>query len=450
MLLGVLCVAPLRAQDVAPATDLRTRLDLLEAETQALRDEVADQQNRIEQLESENAHLSTLSANHWAIDRDEFITRKEFQAGLKGLAWKKGPFTITPYGQIIASAIYETSRCVSGDYILFVYPPELEPEDAFYVDAKSTRLGMDVVGPPLAWVPDAKLGGVVEVDFQGEYTYSNKPGLLFRKAYVDLKNEEFLVLAGQTWEILSPLYPGMLNYVPGSAVGNLGYRRSMFRYDRYLAVSDRLLFTFQGSLNSDVVFDFVSDASTDGSPAGWPILEFRSAVTLGERKGKDARPTTLGFSGHVGEIYYDYATGGDNCSHKTWSFNLDFRWPWTQRMGFQCEFFTGENLSSFMGGILQGIDPITHEEIRSTGGWFDVWYDWTPQLHSHTGYSIDDPNNEDVHRGRTYNECYFGNVVYDWSDALSTGLEVSVWQTNWVGYSAGKDERFEFQVKYRF
>jgi len=97
------------------------------------------------------------------------------------------------------------------------------------VDPKSTRLGLNVAGPEIGMFPDAKLGGRVEFDFQGQFINSNKAGVLFRQAYLEIKHEDYLLLAGQTWEILSTLYPGMLMYVPASGVGNLGYRRAMVR-----------------------------------------------------------------------------------------------------------------------------------------------------------------------------------------------------------------------------
>ena len=58
----------------------------------------------------------------------------------------------------------------------------------------------------------------------------------------------------------------------------------------------------------------------------------------------------------------------------------------------------GENLGTFLGGIGQGDQSLLpYNTIRDAGGWFEVWYDWTPRLHSHVGYSVDDPNDHDLH-----------------------------------------------------
>ena len=179
----------------------------------------------------------------------------------------------------------------------------------------------------------------------------------------------------------------------------------------------------------------------------------RTAVTLGDR-GKGGLPVTFGVSGHIGEEQCDFAgipVTGDVRRH-TWSLNADIRIPITERLGFQGEFFTGENLGAFLGGIGQGVNPLTLNSIHSTGGWLELWYDWTPRLHSHFGYGIDDPNDSDLTAvgSRAYNQFYFGNVVYDITKSFIAGVEVSSWRTLYVGQLPGDSVRCEFVMKYGF
>jgi hypothetical protein len=126
--------------------------------------------------------------------------------------------------------------------------------------------------------------------------------------------------------------------------------------------------------------------------------------------------------------------------------------PITDRFGVQAECFTGENLGAFLGGIGQGIDPTTFNGIRSTGGWFEVWYDWLPCLHSHVGYSVDDPNDHDLATAgeRSYNQFFFGNISYDVTKNFLVGIEASSWKTNYVDRLAGDAVRCEFVAKYGF
>ncbi len=104
------------------------------------------------------------------------------------------------------------------------------------------------------------------------------------------------------------------------------------------------------------------------------------------------------------------------------------------------------------GGIGQGIDPVTRRSIRDNGGWFDVWYDWTSRFHTHSGYSIDDPNNQDVASatGRVYNAFFFQNFIFDVTPKFLVGFEVSSWKTHWVASGDAESVHSDFVAKYSF
>jgi len=433
-------IAP--AQTIGSNLELQTRVQTLEAQTEAL-------QRELELLRKGPIPLppvgDTASAD---------VSLDAMRSEMSKLTWKKGGFTITPYGRVVVSTVYETERSYPGDIILWVQSPDVQGEDAFYIDAKSTRLGLKVGGPSPDCCHCAELGACVEIDFQGQYLTHNKPGLLFRRGFIDMKDDDFYLLAGQEWEIISPLYPGNLNYVPGSAVGNLGYRRAQIRGDRYFRTPGGQKLTLQGSLNMDILQDFTTDSSVQADVAGWPVLEGRVAWQFARGLTEGAKPAEIGTSAHIGEVVYDFLTPNpnptDDVTRRTWSFNVDVNVPITERLSFRSEFFTGENLSAYMGGILQGVDKQTRRTIRSTGGWFDFGYKWTPRLRSYAGYSIDDPFDQDLTSGRTYNHFYFANLLYDVTDKFMVGVDVSSWKTLWVGRSPGDLVRFDFQVQYNF
>ena len=96
----------------------------------------------------------------------------------------------------------------------------------------------------------------MEVDFQNSVlSTENKPTLLLRHAYWEVKDEEFRIVFGQTWDVISPLIPGMLMYSVGWDGGNIGYRRAQLRGERYLAFDDCTLWTLQASANQQVFED---------------------------------------------------------------------------------------------------------------------------------------------------------------------------------------------------
>lgn len=363
----------------------------------------------------------------------------------KDAPWLFGDFRVRPYGIFWADMIYATQRTFPGAYSLFVFSEEDQGEDAFAIDGRRTRFGLNIDGPALAFFHGAASSGRVEIDFHGNFIIENRAAVLLRHAYWEVGDDSFRFLVGQTWDVISPLTPGMVDYAPGYFAGNIGFRRTQFRGERHIAYNDRLLVSLQGSLNQDIVADFLADPGIRREAAAWPVVQGRMALTFDSR-ADDVGPSVVGISAHIGETGFDFLTAGpppltlppeDDARFKTWSFNVDFHLPITERWGVQGEFFTGANLSAVLGGIGQGVCPCLRVPIRSTGGWLEVWYDWTPDLHSHVGLGLDDPRDNDSLLGRIYNHFIFANLVADLSDNLTTGIEVTSRKTLYHETRAG-------------
>jgi hypothetical protein len=352
--------------------------------------------------------------------------------------WSLGGFQVTPYGALWADMIYQTRRTTPGHFTLYVPSREVQGENASYVDMRRTRLGLDVAGPRIGAFAGALSKGRVEIDFQGAFITENQPKARLRHAYWEVGDEDFRLLVGQTWDVISPLNPGMLNFSVGWMGGNIGFRRAQVRTERYWHPADRVKLSLQASVNESVSTDFVAlETDVRREATGWPTVEGRTAISWDHGTGT-SKQAEIGFSGHIGETGFDFlATGppplnlppADDARFRTWSFNIDGRLPNTHRFGVQGEFFTGANLSTFLGGIGQGVCPCIRVPIRSTGGWADFWFDWSDRLHSHVGYGVDDPNDKDSLLGRTYNQFLFANITYDVTEKLLTGFEVTSWKT---------------------
>lgn len=390
--------------------------------------------------------FSNTLTNYGAVKCDEEKSDALDVDSLKDLAWQKGSFQLVPYGFFAADMIYATQRTNIGAYTTYVYSRQDQDEDAFTIDARRSRLGLELTGPRIARLGDAESSGRVEIDFFGEFISENRASVLLRHVYWEVKNDEFRLLLGQTWDVISPLYPETLNYAVGLLAGNIGYRRTQFRAERYFNFSDTFQATLQGSLSQDIIADFPTDPGVRREASDWPVVQGRAALTFGPR-GEDDHPVVFGCSGHIGETGFDFLTAGppplnlppqDDARFRTWSFNADLHAPIGDRFGFQGEFFTGANLSAYLGGIGQGVCPCLRVPIRSTGGWSEIWYDWTPQLHSHAGFGLEDPNDKDSLLGRAYNQFIFSNLVFDVSEELSTGIEVTYWRTLYHEERAGQ------------
>lgn len=387
---------------------------------------------------------------------------------LEDFAWTKGEFRIVPYGAFWADMIFATERTVPTPHSLYVQSRSTEGEPVYVFDARRTRLGLDFYGPGINLLGVQKSTGRVEIDFRGEFVTENRATVLLRHAYWAAKNDRYRVLVGQHFDVISPLFPGMLDYSIGYLGGNIGFRRAQVRVERYVPLGQATL-TVQASLNQNIVTDFPTDTGVRREPTALPLLQARAAIAT---EFDDNRTATLGFSGHIGETGFDFLAPGppplslppeDDARFITWSMNVDVHLPLSDRFGLQGEFFTGANLSTFLGGIGQGVCPCLRMPIRATGGWGEVWYDVAEWMHWHVGYGVDDPEDSDSFLGRVHNYFIFANVVFDVTNRLVTGFEVRYLRTRFhdlrvgqvpddelTAFRPGEAVTFDWMIKFSF
>lgn len=380
-------------------------------------------------------------------------TRSELEAlraETKDYMWRKGDLKITPYGFLNLAVSSDTQRAVPGEYILFLQDPAVDSSADFAVDARTSRIGLKIEGPRIESL-NATLGGCAEFDFQGVVSGSkNKGGVQLRRAYAELVDaqHERRFLAGQDWEIISPGAPQMLNYLPGAFAGNIQYRRAQMRFEQGWTCSQDLHFLGQIGVFDDVLGDYTSTSGVTPLSAGWPVIEGRVAMSL-FKEARCGLPITVGFSGHIGEQYFKFspiagsgmATTAERKEVKTWSANIDLDVPVTKQFKLLGEYYQGTNLSSFCGGINQGVDLYRRQSIDDQGWWASAHYDWTNKLAINVGYGIDKPKGSDLvgvtiekdgmTTARTKNSIYFVNAIYNWTNHFMTGLEVSYWETGY-------------------
>lgn len=388
---------------------------------------------------STNGSASALSTREISPpDPDTTTTRKDEPEPIR--------LRFEPYGVLWTAAAFESSRTLSGDYTFYVMSPETEGDAAFHLDAKSSRVGLRMLGPDICFLGCGTARGLVEIDFQGPFVTENKAGLLLRHAYWEIDGKSFRILGGQTWDVISPLNPGTLMYTVGWGAGNIGYRRAQLRGEKSFPVSKTLSMLIQASANTDIVSDFTGDAAIAGDHSSWPVLEGRVAFSHPR--------ATVGVSGHIGEQVFDFppAEPGFDCVCPTWSANLDGAVTLSDRIALHGEFFTGSNLGAYLGGILQGMDATRRDHIHSTGGWMDVAAQLSASMGAHAGFGIDDPNDEDLTGSseRTRNSMLFGNLTYTILKNYLFGIEVSYWETEFLGMETGKALHTAAVTKFSF
>ncbi|MBE0534269.1 MAG: hypothetical protein IH624_01270 [Phycisphaerae bacterium] len=354
------------------------------------------------------------------------------------------------YGYIKLDGSYDTSRTNPGNYVTWVDSEATnKDDDEFNVTANQTRLGLKIRGPQ---GDGLNLSGNVEVDFYGTGAAENKAGLLMRHAYMlmDWPEERFSILAGQTWDVFSPLNPNTLNYSVQWYSGNVGYRRPQLRLTKGFMLGDDIDITLAGAIARTIGDShFMGPAVPEaGEDSGKPVFQARAGLTFPSLLGY--KNTAVGVSGHWGEEEFDTSIAGGHSDVETWSFNVDLSQPVNEWLTINGELFTGANMDAYMGGIGQGIND-SGKGIRSKGGWIAAslgpWDKWAFNV----GLGIDDVNRDDADANdRTYNRSIFGNVLYSINKNTQVGFELTRWDTKRKGQPDADNLRAQMSLIYKF
>ena len=449
-LLAIFCTSVFAADDAALADEnaqLRSRVDKLEQELASIK-EMLLQQAKASQQAQKPVKVEELTEGDIA-KLSELLAEK----GDKKLV--KSGLNIDIYGFIKADASYDNSRTTTGNFVKWVdSESNNKNDDEFNMTANQTRLGMNITGDE-----DGGLltSGRIEIDFYGNGTAENKSGILLRHAYMklDWPDDNFSIIAGQTSDVISPLYPTTLNYSVAWWAGNIGYRRPQIRLTKGFSLNENTSLKLEGAIARTIGrTSLLADPDSEsGEDAGYPSVQGRVSVTT---PLLNKLPTTVGVSGHYGREEYDIDTEGQNKKFESWSLNLDMHQPINDWLALKAEGFVGENLNQYLGGIGQGVNIDTtkarhYREIGSQGGWVAASITpqgrWTYNL----GYSVEDVERGDLNTGdRSQNRSIFGNAIYSINKNTSIGFELSQWHTERVGESDADDLRAQTSFIYKF
>lgn len=351
------------------------------------------------------------------------------------------------YGYLKFDMSYDTSQTGSSNFVRWVKPENANGgDDQFNATANQSRFGLRMRGPDAA---GAKTGGKVEVDFYGGGP-ENKAKLMMRHAYVEMdwKDMDLVLLAGQTFDVVSPLSPSTVNYPVQWWAGNIGYRRPQLRLEKGIDLGGGREIRLQGAM-SRTIGDLPGFNDCDaGEDSGFPTLQGRAAYAFPVWDGRRAE---AGVSGHWGQEEYDQDQFGNHDDFDTYSANLDLAVPLLEWLWLKGELWTGKNLDAYLGGIGQGVNLAAREEIRASGGWaalsLDPWDRWRFNL----GYSIDNPEDGALPAGsRSKNESFFANAMHSIHESLIVGLELSRWETDYTDSTHGDNWRIQTAITYSF
>jgi hypothetical protein len=442
-------------------------IDELREAQRRLEELVRRQQQEIEELQR-RLEGAAAPATEVALEKeiDEFLKEKQ-AIGWKDLSPSGSKLKF--YGFLRLDAIYDDSRPNNSQTIGWILsedenaPPGVgaggKNRENFTMHPRLTRFGMDFDGPVVSALGDAKVDGKLEIDFynnglQGQS--ESRAAVRMRHAWARLGWGAFTLLAGQTNDVISPIFPIVNPDLVMWGAGNLGDRRPQVRPEYVVPLGGdggKLLLTGMVGLtgaddNSDLDSPGTYGAGyRDGEASALPTLQARvgyrtpfyekqnfEAGVWGDRAWEDPDQRI------AGETHFD-----------SYAYGFDFTVPVYEDLVYlKGEGWTGTNVDDVRGGIFQGINTVTGDTIDSRGGFVEAGFKPASFWTIAGGYSRDDPDNSDLNDGgRAANKIWYVGNRFKF-DVIEFGFDYLYWTTEYVGFDDGTDNRIQAYMSYAF
>jgi len=443
------------------------------------------QQEKIDQLE-DKVRIARPAAVHAPIPQSTAaaIESRIISDDPNHMRWSE--FTVSSktkiklYGFLRLDAIYDDSAPNNTQVIGFVRSEDptapgtvgaLNNHDHFTMHPRLTRIGADFAGPNIPELGCAELSGKLEIDFYNNGLLGqseSRQAVRMRHGYLKLSWPEsnLSLLAGQTSDVISPLFPIVNPDLVMWGAGNLGDRRPQVRgeWQPKAGPGKFYLGLEVGLTGADDNQDLDPAGTTgagyrDGEQSGKPTLQMRTAYKLPVWEKKQT--LEFGLWGHYAWERPDNlpligtpaAPVGASTDFRSYALGMDLSIPlYKNLLWLKSEAWFGQNLDDIRGGIFQGINTVTGEEIASRGGFIELgakvpslkWYS------VHAGYSTDDPRNNDLNvNNRSANKTWYLAQRFNF-DPLEFGIDYLYWRTDYIGLDKGDTNRFQFFISYKF
>jgi len=369
------------------------------------------------------------------------------------------------YGFVRLDAMFDDSRTNDPSIPFIVLSEDASPpagapltrfakadESEFTLSPRLTRVGMTFASDDLInGIGDPKLTGKVETDFYniGLGDSDSRQALRMRLGYVNLDWGSWSVRAGQDWDVISPLYPVVNNDLVMWGAGNTGDRRPQITARNVSEMGDGALHTAIGiALTGAVGGTGVQGGLRSGENSGRPMFHARVGYHgVTDSGGK----YQLGVWAHDAQEKFDATGVGSEQTYDSSSFGVDLVAPlYEDVLWLKGEFFSGTNTRDIRGGILQGVNSTTGQEIDSTGGWVELGCKASPNTTLFFGYAFDDPEDADL-ANYSWAKNTIPYAAAHWrSGDFMAALEVLMWETEYIGLDNGDALRVVGWVAYYF
>ena len=356
---------------------------------------------------------------------------------------EESPELVKWYGFARLDAIYDDSRLSNIQFPQWV---ELEPDGPgddnaeFSIHPRLTRLGVDIAPQQLG---SLNASGKIEIDFQNGGGEARQL-IRLREGYLEIKYDIFELLAGQTWDLISPLHPSANGDSLMWNTGNVGDRRPQLRGSVVLPASGGALrlSAMAGQTGAVDGQDLDDDGRLDGLESATPTVQgLAEFVRRGFRIGMWAHGGFEEVATPINEIdgFGSWAAGGHIVI------------PIENRAWFKGEVHRGRNLTDIRGGIGQAINPNTGNGIRSTGAWAEFGTRIRDPYTLIVGGYFENPDDRDIEDGaRELNWAYSITQHIKAHERLTVGVEYIFWKTDYKNSDSGTANRGNVWVRMSF
>ena len=303
-----------------------------------------------------------------------------------------------------------------------------------------SRVGLGIDEWALDDDDEMKGEGKLEIDFGGS---GGVNVIRLRHAYAQISfDKKVEILAGQTWDLVSPLFPSAQNDTQLLFAGNTGDRRPQLRISMYPSDKVRIAMAAAatGSLDQR---DLDGDGQLDGMASATPMLQ--GLIEFRKRMRGDSA-IRFGIWGHISRDEL-----ADGTQHASRSIGAHLFIPAGPKMVWIAEVYGGSNVADIGGGIGQSVNAVTGKAIRAVGGWGELAIVPTEKHMVAFGGSGDFARADDLEMGdRQANGTAYGVIRYKPKASLQLGVEYLYWKTLYKGMSGGTANRFNLHLSVFF
>ena len=344
------------------------------------------------------------------------------------------------YGFARLDVLGGDARMSDGEQPQYVMPAMEGGDGELTMTPRLSRFGLSIDEWNLRG-DEVRGEGKIEIDFGGGAGVNT---IRLRHAYAQLRLfQKIELLAGQTWDVVSPLVPSAQNDTQLIFAGNTGDRRPQVRLT--VTPRDKLRIAVAAAAGGTLdPRDEDGDGQLEGIAAARPMVQGLVELKLPlYRRGPAMR---IGVSGHASRT--PLANGMTAPSRSIGGHLFLPVAPIVMVVG---EMYTGANAADIGGGIGQGVNTMTNEVIHAWGGWGELVLLPTRRHLLALGGSGDAARADDLSVGdRTSNRTLYGVLRYKPHPALQLGVEYLNWRTSYKGMAPGLANRFDLHLSVLF